>query len=100
MTTEFDARTGLEVGLGRDADGRVIVDSSSWNHAGQLRTRLFGPAGADGELEIRYNSKDLRVTEIRGGTVANTGRWQRFQYAYDKNRVRHGWEHDVAEPRW
>lgn len=80
----YDARTGLPVGASSNTEG-VIVDSTTWNNAGQLRVRKYGANGANGIVDLRYNDNTLRLTENRGGPSGSTGAWQKLQYFYDNN---------------
>ena len=80
----YDARTGIPVGASSSVHG-TIVESTSFNNAGQMRVRKYGPAGADGVVDLRYNANTLRLTANRGGPTTGTGQWQKLEYQYDNN---------------
>ena len=84
LTYGINTRTGLPTSLTSSTQGTVVA-STSYNHAGQVTQRQYGPNGANGVAAFTYDNATQRLTASRGGTIANNSAWQDLEFSYDDN---------------
>lgn len=80
----YNTRTGLADGLVEDG-GETIVDSVTWNQAGQLYAHKYGTDASDPQSRWYYNANTLRLDSDTFGTIDWISRHRYNEYTYDNN---------------
>ncbi len=83
VSTDFDNRTGLPVGLASDIQG-VLVNDTVYGSDGQRRSRTYGPSGEAAVERWEVDARTERTTSYEAGVGGSASNVVAMSYSYDQ----------------